>query len=42
LCSELIEKFREMNCSPKESDNNIDRKKYLKDYTSKFEEISKD
>ena len=39
LCSELIYKFKEMNCDPKLSEKNMDRKDYLKDYTSKFIEI---
>ena len=39
LCSELINNFKEMNNDPKQSDKNIDRKAYLKDYTSKFNDI---
>lgn len=39
LCSDLIEKFKEMNCDPKQNEKNIDRKDYLKNYTSKFIEI---
>ena len=39
LCSELINNFKEMNNDPKQSDKNIDREAYLKDYTSKFNDI---
>ena len=39
MCSELINNFKEMNNDPKQSDKNIDRKAYLKDYTSKFNDI---
>ena len=39
LCSELIGKFKEMNSDPKQNEKNFDRKDYLKDYTSKFNEI---
>jgi len=39
LCTELIRNFKEMNCDPKQSEKNMDRKDYLKDYISKFNEI---
>ena len=39
LCKVLMEKFKEMNGNPKENDKNLDRKDYLKDYTSKFIDI---
>ena len=39
ICSELIENFKQMICDPKQSETNFDRKDYLKDYTSKFNEI---
>ena len=39
LCLNLIKKFRDMNGKPKENDKNIDRKDYLREYTSKFIDI---
>ena len=40
LCLILLKKFKEMNGIPKENEKNMDRKPYLKDFSSKFEEIS--
>ena len=42
FCSQLIEKFKQMNIDPKQSEKNFDREDYLKDYTSKFIEIEKE
>ena len=39
LSTELIKVFKEINESPKENEKNMDRKSFLKDYTSKFESI---
>ena len=39
LCSLLLEKFKEMNTNPKDNEKNMDRKPYLKDFSSKFDEI---
>ena len=39
LCLNLIKKFRDMNGKPKENYKNIDRKDYLREYTSKFIDI---
>ena len=36
LCIKLISKFKEMNGNPKDNDKNLDRKDYLRDYSSKF------
>ena len=35
ICTELLNKFNEMNGNPKDNEkNNMDRKSYLKEYTS--------
>jgi len=39
LCIELMKIFKEINENPKENEKNMDRKSFLKDYTSKFETI---
>ena len=39
LCSSLLKKFREMNGNPKDNEKNMDRKSYLKDYSSIFKQI---
>ena len=39
LCKELLKVFKEINENPKENEKNMDRKQFLKDYTSKFKEI---
>ena len=39
LCSKLLKIFKDMNGNPKDNEKNMDRKSYLKDYTSKFKEI---
>ena len=39
LCKELLKIFKEINENPKENEKNMDRRPFLKDYTSKFEEI---
>ena len=39
LCNDLLKIFKEINENPKENEKNMDRKPFLKDYTSKFEEI---
>ena len=40
LCIELLTIFKELNENPKENEKNMDRKPFLKDYTSKFKEIA--
>lgn len=35
-----MNKFKEMNSNPKDKGKNMDRKSYLKDFSSKFEEIA--
>lgn len=39
ICRELLNKFNEMNGNPKDNEKNMDRKKYLKEYTSQFKII---
>ena len=39
LCTKLLKIFKEINENPKENEKNMDRKPFLKDYTSKFKEI---
>ena len=39
LCPSLLKIFREMNGNPKDNEKNMDRKDYLKDYTSIFKKI---
>ena len=39
LCADLIKKFREINENPKENEKNMDRKSFLKKYTSDFNKI---
>ena len=39
LCSELLEIFKDMNSNKKDNEKNMDRKKYLDKYKSKFEGI---
>ena len=39
LCNQLLKIFREINENPNENEKNMDRKPFLKDYTSKFEAI---
>ena len=40
LCTLLIEKFKEMNDKPKDSEKNMDRKKELEQYIDIFKDIS--
>ena len=40
LCIILMEQFKKMNLNSKDKDKNIDRKLYLKDFSSKFDEIT--
>ena len=40
LCSTLLNKFKEMNSIPKDNEKNLDRKPYLKNFSSKFEELA--
>ena len=40
LCSILLNKFKEMNDNSKDNEKNMDRKSYLKDFSSKFGELS--
>ena len=40
LLSTVMKKFREMNVDSDDDDENMDRKLYLKNFSSKFEEIS--
>ena len=40
LCSILLNKFKEMNSISKDNEKNMDRKLYLKDFSSKFEELT--
>ena len=39
LCSQLLQIFKKMNENPKDNEKNMDRKSFLKDYTSKFKLI---
>ena len=39
ICTELLNKFNEMNGNPKDNEKNMDRKSYLKEYTSQFKII---
>jgi hypothetical protein len=39
LCNQLIQIFKKMNENPKDNEKNMDRKSFLKDYTSKFKLI---
>ena len=39
LCPELMKIFKKFNQNPKDNEKNMDRKPFLKDYTSKFKTI---
>lgn len=39
LCSDLLAKLKEMNKNKKDNNKNIDRKLYLNEYESEFNEI---
>ena len=39
LCPELMKIFKKFNENPKDNEKNMDRKPFLKDYTSKFKSI---
>ena len=40
LCPILLEKFKEMNGNPKDNEKNMDRKTYLNNFSSIFEELT--
>ena len=40
LGPKLLRKFREMNSNPEDNKKNMDRKKYLNNYSSQFEELA--